>query len=66
MPLNLAEGAAHWGGNRRQRYNTALGSAREVLACIETGHAMSYCGPVASDTRNRLDHIIGTLVRLTR
>jgi len=66
VPLNLAEGAGVQGGNRRLRYATALGSAREVLACLETGHMMGYCGTVDSDMRSRLDHVIGTLVRIVR
>ena len=66
VPLNLAEGAGVLGGHRRQRYMTALGSAREVLACLETGCVMGYCDGVESDTRSRLDHVIGTLVRIVR
>ena len=66
VPLNIAEGAGVQGGNRRLRYATALGSAREVLACLETGHMMGYCGTVDGDTRSRLDHVIGTLVRIVR
>ncbi len=64
VPLNLAEGAGVSGGHRRQRYMTALGSAREVIACLQTGHMMGYCGTVEDDTRQRLDHVIGTLVRI--
>ena len=45
---------------------TALGSAREVLACLETGCVMGYCDGVESDTRSRLDQVIGTLVRIVR
>ena len=66
VPLNVAEGSGVQGGNRRLRYATALGSAREVLACLETGHMMGYCNTVDSDTRSRLDHVIGTLVRIVR
>ena len=66
VPLNLAEGAGVFGGHRRQRYLTALGSAREVLAVLETGHMMGYCDTVADCTRDRLDPIIGTLVGLVR
>ena len=66
VPLNLAEGAGVGGGHRRQRYMTALGSAREVLACLETGHMMGYSEVVESDTKARLDQVIGTLVRIVR
>src|SRR5262249_25518207 len=30
VPLNIAEGSGNRGGTRRERYNTALGSARET------------------------------------
>ena len=66
VALNLAEGAGLWGGNRRQRYNTALGSAREVLACMQLGFAMGYCGGIEVEVKARLDRIIGTLVRICR
>ena len=66
VPLNLAEGAGVSGGHRRQRYMTALGSAREVLACLETGHVMGYSEVVGTEARSRLDQVIGTLVRIVR
>ena len=66
IPLNLAEGAGVSGGHRRQRYMTALGSAREVLACLETGHVMGYSEVVGTEARSRLDQVIGTLVRIVR
>ena len=67
VPLNLAEGSGSRGGNRRQRYLTALGSAREVVACIEVGRAMGYVQDI-DDTaiRGNLDQVIGTLVRICR
>ena len=39
-PLNLAEGSYSLGKNRRARYHTALGSLREVLACLEVAAAL--------------------------
>lgn len=64
--LNVAEGSYNEGGNRRARYSTALGSARETLACIEVADAMGYGATVSSAARDRLDRVIGTLVRLVR
>ena len=63
VPLNVAEGSGQRLGNRRLRYETALGSAREVLANLECGEAI---GDVAfpEETRRRLNRIIGTLVRV--
>ena len=45
------------------RYHTALGSARETLACLEVAkalHGVAIDEVVAAE----LDRIIGTLVRL--
>src|SRR5690606_36997774 len=65
-PLNVAEGAGLSGGNRRLRYETAVGSAREVRACYDVAEAMDYIKPVGDDIRDRLDKICATLSRITR
>ena len=65
VPLNLAESDGVQGGNRRQRRLTALGSAREVGACLDVAEALGYA-TVDAPVRNRLDHVIGVLVKLTR
>src|SRR5690242_3061642 len=64
VALNLSEGMYSRGGLRQARYHTALGSAREVLSCIETARAWSYITRIPSDLAPQLDRIIGTLVRL--
>jgi four helix bundle protein len=64
--LNTAEGSGLRGGRRRQAYEIALGEARETLANLEAAHAIGYAPAVGSDLRQRLNHIIGTLVRLIR
>lgn len=63
VALNLAEGMYSRGGNRNARYHSALGSARETLACLEVAEAFGY---VADDARliRELNRIVGTLVRL--
>ena len=66
VALNLAESDGQAGGHRKQRRLTALGSAREVAACLEIGAALAYAEPVSGAVNGRLDHIIGTLVNLTR
>jgi four helix bundle protein len=63
-PLNIAEGSYSRGGNRRLRYQTALGSLREALACFETAAALGYLPDVDAELRGRFDHVLGTLVRL--
>ncbi len=61
--LNLAEGSGSRGGTRRQRYCDALGSARELRGCLDSGLALWYVGQVESEG---LREVIGSLVKLTR
>lgn len=64
VPLNLAEGFYGQGGNRKARYWSALGSARETLACIEVAQAMGYLVEVDGELLDRLDRVIRTTVKL--
>jgi four helix bundle protein len=66
VPLNVAEGYYSRGGNRKARYHTALGSAREVLACFEVAGAMGMTPQIDPASRDRLDRIIRTLYKLSR
>ena len=63
-PLNVAEGSYSRGRNRAARYHNALGSLREVLACLEVAEALGYVPEVEHALRRRFDHVLGTLVRL--
>jgi len=63
-PLNVAEGSYSRGRNRAARYHNALGSTREVLACLEVAAALDYLPEVEPGLRSRFDHVIGTLVNL--
>jgi four helix bundle protein len=59
--LNLSEGSGASGGHRRERYRSALGSAREVAACFDVARAWRYV-----DVRpSGLPQIIGTLVNVS-
>ena len=62
--LNTAEGMGNTGGHKRERYQTALGSAREVMACTDVARRMRYMREVDPAVLDRMDHVIGTLVRL--
>jgi four helix bundle protein len=62
--LNVAEGSGSSGGNRRQRYHSALGSAYEVNGCFDSAQAMQYIAPIEHAVRDRPDHVIGTLTRV--
>lgn len=61
---NLAEGMYSRGRNRAAKYHVALGSAREMLACLELAEAFGYTAPLGDATRADFDRVIGTLVRL--
>jgi four helix bundle protein len=63
VALNLAEGMYSRGQIRTTRYHSALGSARETLACLEVAVVCSYSQP---DPRlhDQLDRIVATLVKL--
>ena len=65
IALNLSEGAGNQRGNRRLRFETACGSAKESRSCYEVAGAFSY---VTLDTTlvDRLDRIAATTWRLTK
>lgn len=64
VALNVAEGMYSRGRNRNARYHSALGSARETLACLEVAEACGYVGGAEVALRERLRGVIGTLVKL--
>ena len=64
VALNVAEGMGSLAGHKRQRYSTALGSAREVLACVQVAQAMRYVEPPHPGVLDRMNHVIATLARL--
>jgi four helix bundle protein len=64
VALNVAEGSGNSGGTRRQRYFTALGSAREVMATLEVADALGYVAVDAALLR-RIGSVVAVLVRLT-
>ncbi len=66
VPLNIAEGSYSRGKNRFARYHTAAGSMREVLSCTETATALGYCDPLSADLVDRIDHVLGVLVKNLR
>ena len=66
VALNTAEGMGNTGGHKRQRYQTALGSAREVMACVDVAKAMRYIGEIDAAVLDRMNHVIATLIRLVQ
>src|SRR5580704_9659961 len=63
--LNVAEGSGSFGRVRTVRYRTALGSARETLACLRVAEAFGYVEAVPDAVRDRMNRVIGTLVRVS-
>jgi four helix bundle protein len=64
VALNVSEGMYSRGRNRGARYNTAMGSMRETLSCIEVGIALGYVNEVDPALLARIDHVLGTLFKL--
>jgi four helix bundle protein len=62
--LNLAEGSGSFGGVRTQRYRTALGSARETLACLLVAERFGYVEAMPAELVAAMNQVIGTLVRV--
>jgi len=65
MALNCGEGAGNRRGNRRLRFETVCGSAKESRCAYETADALGY---VALDPArvDRLDRIAATTWKLSR
>jgi len=66
VALNTAEGMGNTAGHKRQRYQTALGSAREVMACVDVAKAMRYISAIDAAALDRMQHVVATLIRLVR
>ena len=66
VALNTGEGMGNAGGHKRQRYQTALGSAREVKACMDVAKALRYVAVINDVTLDQLSQVTGTLVKLSR
>lgn len=63
ITLNLGEGAGCSGGRRRQHYEIAHGSAREVKGCLDVGEGWGWLD--ASGVRAVMDRLLALLWGLT-
>jgi four helix bundle protein len=63
--LNHGEGSGSEGGTRRQRYLSALGSAREVYNGLRVADALGYVA-VPEAVTTELHNIIGIIVSLAK
>jgi four helix bundle protein len=66
IALNIAEGSGSRAGTRRERYQNALGSARETTACLDVASSLGYVTQLDGGALDRLDFICGTLVKNVR
>jgi four helix bundle protein len=66
VALNIAEGSGSRAGTRRERYQNALGSARETRACLDVASSLGYVAGLDEGVCDRLDFICGTLVKNVR
>jgi four helix bundle protein len=66
VPLKIAEGGYSKGGNRKELYHRALGSARETLSCAETARACKYIAQIDPELVRLANHVIGTLVNILK
>ena len=66
VALNVAEGEYSRGGNQAARFHSALGSARETLACLEVAVALEYLPVLDESVVANLNQIVATLVKLVR
>jgi four helix bundle protein len=62
MVLNTAEGSGSAGGIRRERYRSALGSAKETKAGLDVAAALGYI----ESRETRLPLIINTLRKVAQ
>src|SRR5687768_18304099 len=66
VALNIAEGLGTQAGHRELRFRTALGSAREVQACLDVAGAWGYLGASDSEARESADYVAAMLCKLVR
>ena len=64
--LNIAEGSYARGRNRKALYSVALGSAKEVRACLDVAIAFRYLAAIDEAIAAKLNIVCGVLYRLTR
>ena len=62
--LNVAEGSGSFGGVRTARYRTALGSARETVACLLVAERFGYVEAMPAVLVAKMNRVVGTLVRV--
>ena len=64
VTLNVAEGSSSQGRNRKARYYNALGSAKELRACLHVAVAAGYLERLDDALVDENERVIATLIRL--
>lgn len=62
--LNMGEASGNTGGTRRERYRSALGSLREVQACLQVAEAFGYVNGIPAELRLCLSRVGAGLKKL--
>ncbi len=63
--LNMGEASGSYGGTRRERYRSALGSLSEVRAGLDAAEALGYLDACPRDARRGVARVAAGLVKLT-
>ena len=63
--LNMGEGSGSYGGTRRERYRSALGSLREVQAGLQAAEAFAYVESIPGPLRLCISRVAAGLAKLT-
>jgi four helix bundle protein len=66
VALNIGEGLGNQAGNRELRFQTALGSALEVQACLDVAAAWGYLGQADGEAKASVNKVVGMLFNLIR
>jgi four helix bundle protein len=66
VPLNIAEGLGQRGGHREERFASALASAREVRACLDSAAAWGCAAGEDPAVLRVIEQTIGMLNNLVR
>jgi four helix bundle protein len=66
MALNAGEASGNHGGTRKERYRSALGSARETGRNLDAAMALGYVDRIDPVLLDRLDHVRAVLFKNTR
>jgi four helix bundle protein len=66
MALNTGEASGNHGGTRRERYRSALGSARETGCNLDAALALGYVDHIDPSLVDKLDHVRAVLFKNVR